>query len=328
MNRNIGKTGQSVTDLLSVTAAAERFKISRQTIHRYMKSGALPALKQGTRAAIRPSDLERLLSGEDRPRVEHCRVIAIANQKGGAGKTTTTANLAAALARRGYHVLAVDCDPQGSLTFALGVHPLKELSTGLYHVLIGEKTIQDVVLTPILDEPRLSLVGANVLLSGAERELYNDIGQYTKLRKALMPCLARYDFILMDCPPALGLLPLNALNAASELIIPVDVGPFTLLGVGQLLKTVGQVQEVNPNLSRVYALSNRVDHTVMAREVREELQTKFGDGLFKTVIRDRAKITEAQGQRLPVIVYSPNSEPAQDYFELVEELTDGKQTPD
>jgi chromosome partitioning protein len=306
---------------ISITAAAKEFGISRPTIYRYMKSGAISTEKQGARDLVSQVDLKRLLLGDTRQPTDPCRVIAIANQKGGAGKTTTAANTAAALARRGYHVLAIDCDPQGSLTYALGVHPLKELTTGLYHVLIGEKTIQDVVLTPIMDEPRLSLVGANVLLSGAERELYNDIGQYTKLRKALAPCLALYDFILLDCPPALGLLPLNALNAAGELIIPVDVGPFTLLGVGQLLKTVEQVQEVNPKLTRVYALSNRVDHTVMAREVREQLQEKFGEGLLKTVIRDRAKITEAQGQRLPVIVYSPNSEPAQDYFELVKELT-------
>jgi chromosome partitioning protein len=263
-----------------------------------------------------------LLSGEQSPRMGECRVIAIANQKGGAGKTTTTANLSAALSRRGYRVLVVDCDPQGSLTYALGVDP-SDLELSLYDVILGDATAQNAVLNPVLDEPNLSLIGANLLLSGAERKLAGNISQYTKLRKHLEPLLPHYDFVLLDCPPALGLLTLNVLNFAGEVIIPTDVGVLTLLGVGQLLDTIEEVKGENPRLSRVYALSGRAKNTNLSKEVRDKLLKKFGNNLLKTVIRESVKVGEAQGQRVPITVYSPTNPAAQDYFDLVEELTNG-----
>jgi chromosome partitioning protein len=314
-----------LTTLLSYAEAAARAGVSEMTIRRRVQDGSLPAVRQGTRPRVRLADVQHLFSPENSgaaPKVGvGCRVIALANQKGGVGKTTTCANLAAALSRSA-RVLAVDCDPQGNLTQALGPNP-DSLDDTLYNVLVERLPLDKAILSPILNEPNLSLVGANLELAAADHQLAGVVAREMRLRQVLDPVRDRYDYILLDCPPALGLLTLNALTAASEVIVPVDMGVFSLRGVAKLMDTIAEVRGVNPGLRRVSALSNRADNTNLSADVRAELKRGFGDDLLVTQVRRSVRVGEAQAARTPITLYRPKDPAAQDYVALAEEVRNG-----
>ncbi|MCC6447033.1 MAG: AAA family ATPase [Armatimonadetes bacterium] len=307
--------------LLSFAEAAARCGVSEMTIRRRVRDGSLPEIKVGARPRVRLSDLARLypdvFSGARLP-AGPCRVLAFANQKGGVGKTSTCANLAAALARSAL-VLCVDCDPQGNLTQALGAHP-DHLEVTLYNVLLERLPLERVTIRPLPALPNLSLAGANLDLASADHQLAGAVAREMRLRQALEAHLTAYDYILIDCPPSLGLLTLNALTAATEVIVPVDMGVFSLRGVAKLMDTIAEVRAVNPGLTRVRALSNRADNTNLSQDVSAELARGFGDDLFRASIRRSVRIGEAQAARLPLPLYRPKDPAAQDFLDLSEEV--------
>jgi len=246
------------------------------------------------------------------------RVIAVANQKGGVGKTTTTANLAAVLALKA-SVLVVDCDPQGNLTQSLGVNP-DRLETTLFDVLAGTRSVADAVVTPITDLPNLVLLPSNLDLAGIELKLAGNVTRDHRLRRVLEPYREDTDFVLIDCPPALGLLTLNGLVAADEVLIPVDIGVFSLRGVAKLLETIAEVRTVNTSLGRVRALINRAERTNLTADMRAELLRAFGSELLETSIRKSVKVGEAQAEHMPLPLHRPEDPAALDYVALAKEI--------
>ncbi|WP_395088822.1 AAA family ATPase [Armatimonas sp.] len=323
MSNNFHKEENERVILLSYTEAAARAGVSEMTIRRRVEDGSLPKVRQGARSKVRLNDLQALypeVATDSRTHTpKHpCRVIALANQKGGVGKTSTCANLAAALSSNSL-VLAIDCDPQGNLTQALGPNP-DTLEVTLYNVLVERVPLEKALLNPILNEPNLSLIGANLELASADHQLAGAVAREMRLRQVLEPLMTRFDYILIDCPPALGLLTLNALSVATEVIVPVDMGVFSLRGVAKLMDTISEIRSVNPELRRVRALSNRSDNTNLSLDVRGELKRAFGDDLFETSIRRSVKIGEAQAARTPITLYRAKDPAALDYFALAEEV--------
>ena len=310
--------------LLSYSEAAARAGVSEQTIRRRVRDGSLQEQRVGTRPRVRLTDLEclyPLLSSGSRLPTQPCRIIALANQKGGVGKTSTCANLAAALSTDAL-VLVIDCDPQGNLTQALGPNP-DALEVTLYNVLVERYPLDGALQNPILNQPNLSLVGANLELAAADHQLAGVVAREMRLRQVLEPYMTRYDYILINCPPALGLLTLNALSAATEIVVPVDMGVFSLRGVAKLMDTISEVRAVNPGLRRVRALSNRSDNTNLSTDVQAELRRGFGDDLFQTSIRRSVRVGEAQAARCPITIFRPRDPAALDYLALAEEIRHG-----
>lgn len=307
--------------LLTLSQAAKRAQVSEMTIRRRVRAGELQTVTEGVQTRYRSTDIDRAFSSTPPPPAPRgqARIIAIANQKGGVGKTTTAANLAAVLAVN-HRVLAIDCDPQGNLSQALGADPEK-IERTLYDVLINRAPISSVVMAPVLNLQQLSLVPSHIQLSIAERELSAALSRELKLKQAVSAVSSDYDYILLDCPPTLGLLTINALAAATEVIVPVDMAKFALNGVADLVETIEAVREdANPNLREVRALANRYDNTRIAQDVQAALDQMFGDRLFKTRIRQSVKLREAQAMSLPISVYSPKDNAAIDYRKLAEEV--------
>jgi chromosome partitioning protein len=253
------------------------------------------------------------------------RVIAVANQKGGSGKTTTTRSLASALAERGRHVLMVDLDPQGSLSEGCGVE-LHTLKGTTYHVLIGAARLADVIV-PV--EDRVRLAPTNIHLSAAELQLVNTNRREDKLRNALRPLRPEYDYILIDCPPSFGLLTVNALSAADSVLIPMTCDYYTLLGVGLLLQTVSEIQqEVNPDLKIEGILATRYDaRTLHAKEMLQRAKDELGAQvrIFETIIRESVRFKESPIVSQSILAYARSSDGARAYRSLAEEI-EGAQT--
>lgn len=277
-------------------------------------------IAQAAQAALRV-----LGKGPDRdwPRPEYCRVISIANQKGGVGKTTTAVNLAAALALHNQRVLVVDLDPQGNASTALGVDHNKDQSS-VYDVLLGEATLADVV-ADVPGFTGLWCVPATIDLAGAEIELVSLAGRESRLRKAL----ANYDihdldYIFIDCPPSLGLLTVNALTAASELLIPIQCEYYALEGLGQLLRNVELVQG---HLNRGLRISTIVltmydGRTRLASQVADEVRGHFGDLVLQTIIPRSVRVSEAPSYGQSVMTYDPGCSGAIAYHDAAREIAD------
>ncbi len=248
------------------------------------------------------------------------RIIAIANQKGGVGKSTTAVSLGAALADLGYRVLVIDLDPQGNASTGMGIrHEARE--TTVYHVIVAESPIDDAIVhTPV---ERLHAVPSTIDLAGAEIELVSQFSRETRLKKALDPIReGRYDFVLLDCPPSLGLLTVNALTAAEELIVPIQCEYYALEGLGQLLRNVSLVQQnINPDLRLSGIVMTMFDpRTKLSSQVVEEVQRFFGDLVYDVIIPRTVRLSEAPGFGQPITVYDPRSRGAQTYRQLAAEV--------
>lgn len=248
------------------------------------------------------------------------RVIAIANQKGGSGKTTTTRSLASCLAERQKRTLMIDLDPQASLSEGCGLQ-LHELTATTYQVLIGSAKLADCVLDI---EENVGLAPANIHLSAAELQLVNMNRREDKLRNALRPVKEYFDYVLIDCPPSFGLLTVNALSAADGVLIPMTCDYYTLLGVGLLLDTVREIQqEVNPDLRVAGILATRFDgRTLHSREILQRARAELGPRyrIFETVVRESVRFKESPIVGQSILSYARTSEGARSYRALAEEI--------
>jgi len=249
------------------------------------------------------------------------RVIAIANQKGGVGKTTTAVNLGAALAEVGFRVLVVDLDPQGNASTGLGINP-RDVEASVYDVIMTETPALDCVEPTSLKN--LFVLPATIDLAGAEIELVAAFSRELKLRRALDTVRAEYDVILIDCPPSLGLLTVNGLAAADDVIVPVQSEYYALEGLGQLLKNVAMVRSLNPTLDvRGIVLTMHDSRTKLAEQVESEVREHFGTKVYKTVVPRTVRLSEAPSFGQPIIVFDPTSRGASAYRELAKEVSGG-----
>jgi len=253
------------------------------------------------------------------------RIYALANQKGGVGKTTTAVNLAACLAAIGQRVLIVDVDPQANATTSLGVDK-RTVNHSTYDAFISDTPLTEAI-QPTL-QANLELAVSSPHLAGAEIELVGMRGRETRLRAALRPVRDRYDYILVDCPPSLGLLTVNALAAAHGVIIPVQCEYLALEGLTQLVTTIQLVRRsLNPTLQVRGLLMTMYDGRAnLARQVREEVQKHFGSQVFAVIVPRSVRLSEAPSYGLPISVYAPQSPGALAYQALAQELLSGDQT--
>ncbi len=248
------------------------------------------------------------------------RIIAMVNQKGGVGKTTSTVNLGAALAEYGRRVLLVDFDPQGALSVALGV-PAHQLERSVYDLLMDDScTIEDVTVSTTVDG--LSLVPSNIDLSAAEVALVNEVAREHALARALAPVIDEYDFIIIDCQPSLGLLTVNALTAADGVVIPLECEYFALRGVKLLMDTITKVRSrLNPRLQVIGVVATMYDaRTLHTREVLARAVDAFGDDVFHTVINRTIKFPDATVAGEPITSFAPTHPAAEAYRQLAREL--------
>lgn len=251
------------------------------------------------------------------------RVIAVANQKGGVGKTTTAVNLSAWLARLGKKVLLVDADPQGNSSSGLGIDK-KSLTGTLYDALIEDEPLASVRIPTVVEG--LDIIPANIDLAGAEIELVAQLARETKLKRVLAPIRDEYDFIFIDCPPSLGLLTVNALVAAERVLVPIQCEYYALEGVSQLMNTVNLVKSnLNPDLALEGILLTMFDaRTNLAIQVVDEVKRHFRGKVFRSVVPRNVRLSEAPSHGLPIFLYDPKSRGAEVYEELAHEVIENE----
>jgi len=246
-------------------------------------------------------------------------VIALANQKGGVGKTTTSVNLGACLAEMHKKVLLIDLDPQGNATSGTGIEK-PTIEEDIYDVLVNDAELKNVILESA--HPGLDIAPTTIQLSGAEMELTSMMARETRLNDAIKTVSDQYDYILIDCPPSLGLLTINAFTASDSILIPVQSEYYALEGLSQLLNTIKLVQKhFNPDLKIEGVLLTMYDErTNLGQQVKEEVQKFFGDKVYETIIPRNVRLAEAPSHGLPIIDYDPRSKGSLVYVELAKEV--------
>ncbi len=247
-----------------------------------------------------------------------CRIISIANQKGGVGKTTTAVNVSTVLAKKGKKVILIDADPQGNATSGVGIEKESENST--YDVLINEVELEDTLLDTKIKN--LKVCPSNIDLAGAEVELVSQISREQRLKERIDIIKDKYDYIIIDCPPSLGLITLNAFTASNSVLIPVQCEYYALEGLGQLLNTINLVKKhLNKSLEIEGAVLTMYDiRTNLSNQVVKEVKRYFGDKVYRTVIPRNIKLSEAPSYGMPISLYDPKSKGARAYEKLTKEM--------
>lgn len=259
----------------------------------------------------------------EKPAVKHVigqtKILAIINQKGGVGKSTTAVNLAAALGSMGKEVLLVDLDPQGNATSGYGIDK-RALDGCVYNVLLGETPAEDVILSCVAEG--VDVLPSTISLAGAEVELVNEMARENRLKNALGGLRGRYDYVLIDCPPSLGLLTINALVAADKLLVPIQCEFYALEGVTKLLDSMKRVKSIlNPSLDIFGIVLTMYDsRTNLANQVVNEVRSFFGDAVFETLIPRTVKLSEAPSYGQSILEYAPDNKGALAYNDLAKEV--------
>ena len=260
---------------------------------------------------------------EEKKQVTHTigetKIIAIINQKGGVGKSTTAINLSSALGEKNRQVLLVDLDPQGNTTSGLGVDK-GQIKSDVYDVLLTNKSVMDVIIPDFYEG--LDILPATINLAGAEVELVNEIARENRLKNAIGQLRGKYDYIFIDCPPSLGLLTVNALVAADKLLIPIQCEFYALEGVTKLLDSMKRVKNLlNPSLDIYGVVLTMYDmRTTLSKQVASEVEKYFGKAVFKSRIPRTVKLSEAPSYGQPITIYDPAGKGAQSYISLAEEV--------
>jgi chromosome partitioning protein len=309
---------------LTTDQVAERLRLHQNTVIRYIREGKLPASKVGNAYRIKESNLSSFL-GESEPSPEGARIVAVANQKGGVAKTTTAVNLAAALGAADKKVLLVDLDPQGGCAVCIGLDT-STLQRTIYDVLVSST----VELTKVITKTAFGfdLAPSNIDLAGAEVELKQALAQESVLKRRLQPVLSSYDYIIIDTPPSLGILTVNALTAAKNVLIPVSCEYMALRGLKMLLDTIDNVQAVtNPTLLILGVLATKYDaRTLNSQEVYDYLIAfceKQDIKLFNQVIKQSVRFMEAPNHGKPLVQLHPTLDGAQAYQQVAQEIVYG-----
>lgn len=246
-------------------------------------------------------------------------VISLANQKGGVGKTTTSVNLGADLATMGKKVLLIDADAQGNATSGVGIQK-SDIQKDIYDILVNEEPISEAIISS--KHEGLDIVPATIQLSGADIELTPQMARETRLLNALKSVLNQYDYVLVDCPPSLGLITVNAFTASDSILIPVQTEYYALEGLSQLLNTVQLVKKhFNPDLDVEGVLLTMYDsRTKLGQQVNDEVRKYFGEKVYDTIITRNVRLSEAPGYGLPIIDYDPRSKGSELYMQFAKEV--------
>ena len=253
------------------------------------------------------------------------KIISVANQKGGVGKTTTTVTLCAILAKKGKKVLLIDADPQGNATSGVGL--TKEVEESIYDVLVGDTTAEETIQATSIKN--LKVCPSNINLAGAEVELVSMMSREQRLKEKLDEVKDKFDFIIIDCPPSLGLITLNAFTASDSILIPVQCEYYALEGLGQLLNTVNLVKKhLNKSLEIEGALLTMYDaRTNLSNQVVKEVKKYFDDKVYKTVIPRNVRLSEAPSYGMPITLFDPRSKGAKSYEKFAKEFLKNNEKP-